>query len=528
MTTTENSRSSEVGASPPRSHSLRRQLVFSGGILALLGVVAFALNRPSPAGPAASHDAPSAAIAVSDMGSKIADIETALVQKEQIHDDLHATGQVSFSSDQSVKVSPRLQGRVRQVFVRVGDHVAAGQTLAILDSVDAATALTVSRQNENKLRLAQDTLDRQQRLFALGTPDVTAAQAALDQAQATLLAKQDVLARTRTQAEIGGFTEKPVEDARSMLVAAKSAQAQAQSDLAQAQRDYDRKTRLVEIGVAAKSDQEASLNVLEKARVAVDADREAVALATKALAREQKAFKTNLYADQQVRSAESDYRQAQLQQAAAEKVLRLARAQIQRDLRQARSDLLAAQIDAANAKLALSLMGKPNPDGTIAVLAPIAGVVTERNVSPGQMVDQSQMTPWQMLTISNTSTVWVDADIYEKDIQSITPGLPVTIHVAALPDRTFTGVVRRIAPTLDTKTRSVKVRAEIANPDGQFKDGMYADVTIHLRGGKSALAIPLAAVQHDGDTDAVFVATGGKYVKRSIRLGATQGPALTT
>ena len=67
---------------------------------------------------------------------------------------VRATGQVNFNADQTVKISPRLPGRIESVFVKVGDPVAAGQTLAILDSVDAANALANARQTENKLRMA--------------------------------------------------------------------------------------------------------------------------------------------------------------------------------------------------------------------------------------------------------------------------------------------------------------------------------------------------------------------------------------
>ena len=87
-----------------------------------------------------------------------------------------------------------------------------------------------------------------------------------------------------------------------------------------------------------------------------------------------------------------------------------------------------------------------------------------------QIVDQSQMTPWQMFTLSNTAVVWVEMDVYEKDIHAVHVGQKLTVTVAALPNRTFTATVRRIAPALDKTTRALKVRAEIANADGLLKD----------------------------------------------------------
>ncbi len=499
---------------------LSRQIFFSLCIAAALGGVGVLLSRQ---GSSETHTAAPAtnteSVEVSGVGQKVVQVETAPAQTETQPTDLHATGQILFSSDQTVKISPRLSGRVRQVFVRVGDHVTAGQPLALLDSVDAAAAQNTAHQNDNKLRLAASTLDRTERLYKLGTPDVTAAQANLDQANARVEFTKSALDRVKEQARIGGFTEKPVEDAQTAVVSARSDLAQAQADQAQAQRDRDRKAKLVEIGIAAKSDLEAAENALDKATVTVKADQEKVALVQNALERERKAFKTNLYADQQVRSSESDARQAQLQVEAAGTALRLAKTTVLRDLLQARSDYQAARSEAENAHHVLTLLGQPTSDGAIKVLAPISGIVTDRQVSPGQVVDQSQMTPWQMFTLSNTTAVWVEADVYEKDISVIHPGQNLTVTVSALPNRTFVGAVRRIAPALDPKTRAVKVRAEIANTDGLLKDGMYADVRIRSGSGKPALTVPLEAILRDGDSDFLYVKQKDKYVRRQVTLG---------
>ena len=500
---------------------LPRQIVISLCIVAALGAIGLVLSRRSRSETHAA--APSAGIGsveVSRIGQKVIQIETTPAQSETQTTDLHATGQILFSSDQTVKISPRLSGRVRQVFVRVGDHVTTGQTLALLDSIDAAGAQNTARQNENKLRLAASTLERTERLYRLGTPEVTAAQANLDQAKARVEFTGSSLERVQEQAQIGGFTEKPVEDAQTAVVGARSDLAQAQADQAQVQRDHDRKAKLFDIGVAAKSDLEAAENALEKAGVTVKADQEKLALVQTALDRERKAFHTHLYADQQIRSAQSDARQADLQLEAAQTALRLAKTTVLRDLQQARSDYQAANADVENSHHVLTLLGQPGADGAIKILAPIPGVITDRQVSPGQIVDQSQMTPWQMFTLSNTATVWGEADVYEKDIRAIHLGQHLTITISALPKRTFTGTVRHIAPALDPKTRTVKVRAEISNIDGLLKDGMYADIYIRSGLGKPALTVPLDAILHDGDSDFVYVKQNDKYVHRQVTLGA--------
>jgi RND family efflux transporter MFP subunit len=506
--------------------SLSRQLGLSAVILGVLALGWLALARSAASG---SHPEtpppPSVSITVPAAARHALQIQTAPVRAAAVEGIVQATGEVSFNADQTVKISPRLQGRIDQVLVRVGDRVAAGQTLALLDSVDAANALANARQTENKLRLARTNLERQQRLYRLGTAEVTQAEANLDQAKARTQFTREALRRIREQARIGGFTQKPVEDARQAVVGATADLAQAQADLAQAQRQHDRAAKLFDAGVAAKQDLEAAENTVQKAQVTVQADQDKLQLAQQALEREQKAYRTNLYADQQVRSAESDYRQAQLQQEAAEKTLRLARAAILRDLQQAQSDYQAAQEDAASAQKLLALYGHPEAGGTVRITSPITGIVFERNVNPGQNVDQSQMTPWQMFTITNAGMVWVDADVYEKDIARIAPGQPVKVRVAALPNRRFTGTVYYVAPALDPKTHAVKVRTRIANPHGLLKDGMFVDVTLQTGRGPARTLVPLSAVQHDDQGDAVYVAEGGKFARQRVRLGKQHGDA---
>ena len=346
-----------------RPTGIRRQIGISLGVVAVLSVTGFVMTRKAASQP---HEAAAPtladAVAISHRGVEIASIEAAKVLKEILSSDIHATGQVLYSTDETVKISPRLTGRVKEVFVKVGDHVVAGQQLALLDSVDAATAQTTARQNENKLRLAGLTLERNERLYRLGTPEVTSAQSALDQARAGVITVRDSLDRTKQQAAIGGFTQPPVEAAQNSVITAKTAFVQAQSDLAQAQRDRDRKAKLVEIGVSATADLEAADNVLEKARTAVQSDRESVKLAEQALDREQKAYKTNLYAEQQVRTAEASYRQAVLLENAAARSVRLARAAILSTLQQAQSDLQTARTDVQNSRRVLELLGHPGVD----------------------------------------------------------------------------------------------------------------------------------------------------------------------
>ena len=516
------------GHTPNRSAKLSRQIGITLPILLAIGLGGALVVRSGrtdtgthPA-PAASPNAP---VAVSDAGRSAVQIKTVPARLSALLGQVETTGLVSYPADQTAKISPRLQGRIREVFVNVGDRVSVGQTLAVLDSVDAATAQTTAIQAQNKLQLARRTLDRQHQLYQLGTPEVTAAQAALDQAKANSQFKKDALDKIQEQAKIGGFSQLPLASARTATIQAQATLDSANQDLDLAQRARDRSSKLNVIGINAKQDLEAAENTLAKARVMVQADQNQLTLALETLSREQKAYKSNLYADQSVRSAQNDYQQALLQQQAAVRGLNLARTAISTNYQQAQSDFVAAQTDAQNSRNALVILGQPTASGLLRITAPVAGEIVERDVNPGQTVDQSQMTPWQMFTISNTKQVWVEGDIYEQDLASVAVGQPVEIHVDALPNHSWRGIVEHIASALDPKTHAIKVRAVLANPDGRLKDGMFAEMTVLTGHTQGALVVPLVAIQHDADSDYVYVASGNDYVRRNVILGKQKGDA---
>ena len=518
----------ETTAPPAPSRSLRlvRQLGVTAPILLALGLGGFLIVRSGhgdaekSAAPAASPKAP---VTLSESGRQAVQLQTTLVSYSPLGGSLQTTGLVSYPADQSVNISPRLQGRIRQVYVSVGDHVTVGEPLAQLDSTDAATAQTTFRENQNKLRQAAITLQRNQTLLHLGTPEVTQAEAALEQAKEHESYTQDALTKVRLQAKIGGFNQQPLATAQTAVVQAQATLDSSTQDLDLAQRAEGRAVKLNKIGVNASQDVEAAENTLSKAQVTVHSNRDQLRLAQETLTRERDAYKTNLYTDQSVRTVEDALQAAQLQQSGAVRALALARAAIRTNLEQARTDYANAQSDFQNSQNALNLLGHPSANGTVSIVSPISGVVTARNANPGQVVDQSQETPWNMMTISNTRSVWVEGDIYEQDLASVAEGQPVAIQVDAVPGRTFSGRVRHIAPTLDPKTRAVKVRAEIANPDNLLKDGMFAEMTIVTGHTHAAPVVPLAAVQHDADSDYVYVASGGKYTRRNVTVGAQTG-----
>jgi cobalt-zinc-cadmium efflux system membrane fusion protein len=140
---------------------------------------------------------------------------------------------------------------------------------------------------------------------------------------------------------------------------------------------------------------------------------------------------------------------------------------------------------------------------SIMVTTPIAGVVVERPVSLGQVIQPEDTVG----VIMDLRSVWMQVDAYERDLAQLVIGQKVTAHVPAWPEREFTGDIQSIGAVVDRKSRTVKVRVVIPNSDGALKPGMFAKVRLAGSKGEArqGLFVPSAAVQRDGDTFIVFV-----------------------
>jgi len=163
------------------------------------------------------------------------------------------------------------------------------------------------------------------------------------------------------------------------------------------------------------------------------------------------------------------------------------------------------------------------------LLSPLSGTIVERKVFNGQYVAEGD----RMLTIVDTSVLWFRFDVYDRQLPWLRKGQNVQVTIAALPGQEFGGVISVIEPTIDEATRTVKVRANIANPvigDATQKQrllrlGMYAEGTV-LAELPSVLTVPRTAVLLPGGQAYVYVEAGaGAYAMRAVKLGR-QGDGL--
>jgi cobalt-zinc-cadmium efflux system membrane fusion protein len=156
----------------------------------------------------------------------------------------------------------------------------------------------------------------------------------------------------------------------------------------------------------------------------------------------------------------------------------------------------------------------------LAVRSPIAGLVVQKLVSPG-LVIQAGMTA--CFTISDVSTVWVQGHIYDRDLESIRVGDVVEETNPSFKE-TFRGVVSYIGALVDPATRTTSVRIVTQNPQAVLKKDMFVDAVIHTKSGKRVLTVPTSAIlRNDQNLPFVYVEAGpGQFGQRLVNLGAQQ------
>lgn len=154
------------------------------------------------------------------------------------------------------------------------------------------------------------------------------------------------------------------------------------------------------------------------------------------------------------------------------------------------------------------------------IRAPFAGVVTKYDVARGEVVEPDH----ELFTLTNLSTVWVQADVYEKDLGRIERESDVAVTVEAYPDRSFAGRLTFVADLIDPKTRTAKVRCVVMNGDAALKLDMFARIAIPTRDQREVVVVPYVAVQQIDNQPVVFVRkTATQYERRDVRLGVTAG-----
>ena len=153
---------------------------------------------------------------------------------------------------------------------------------------------------------------------------------------------------------------------------------------------------------------------------------------------------------------------------------------------------------------------------TMTFYSPVTGIVTDRKAFPNTSVNPDT----ELYTVSDLSTIWVNADVFEYEVPFVKVGQHAEMRLSYYPGKKWDGRVSFIYPTVDPTTRTVKVRLEFPNPDLQLKPQMFADVQLKVNYGNQVV-VPQEAVLDSGKEQTVFVAQqGGYFEPRKITTGA--------
>jgi len=152
----------------------------------------------------------------------------------------------------------------------------------------------------------------------------------------------------------------------------------------------------------------------------------------------------------------------------------------------------------------------------VTLYSPISGTVIFKGIEEGAKINRG--TP--LLKIADLSNLWILADIYEYEASKVKLGLTANVTFDYLPGKSYTGKISFIYPTLDTKTRTLKVRLDLPNRDGELKPGMFANVNIKTESNGTFPLVPEQAILRSGKRNTVILALGkGKFKPAQIEIG---------
>jgi len=153
-----------------------------------------------------------------------------------------------------------------------------------------------------------------------------------------------------------------------------------------------------------------------------------------------------------------------------------------------------------------------------ALKAPFAGVVTKAQAAPGDFIDEGK----PVFNVADFSRVWVQAEVYEKDLGRIRIGQDASITVDTYPQESFKGRVSYLSDVLDPQTRTARIRCEVANHDLRLKTDMFANIQLPTKFSKQAIAIPFSALQEVERKNVVFIRRSAtQFEAREVEKGIT-------
>ena len=434
----------------------------------------------------------------------------------------------------AVFAMPKTSGEIVEIAAEVGDRVEAGDLLA---SIDDETLKLAAKQaeaqyaaariaHEQTLALAQT---RAQALLDDARARAASARKALEQMQkigrraVQLKAASAQAALDAAEAGLAKLKSGAREEAREQ---ARSAEASAEASMAQAKNALQRAERLYQNGALSEQDRESAQTAFEVAKARRDSAAEAAREldngpraedvdAMTAQAAQARALLDMALLEVDAQSWDADIEAARTALQIAQSAERVAAAQDAALSWQA--EIETARANKALAEARWELAQKQWRDA--AIVAPIAGVVSERRAERGGFVSPAA----PAFEIMDVETVKAAVDVIDADLAGVSLGMRVWIEPAGAAEP-VEGFVFMISPKANRTTRSTRVEIAASNRSGALRPGMFAAVKAEAEVREDAVVIPLAAVTRDSTSgDSVFLVEDGYARRRSIRLGLRDG-----
>ncbi len=387
-----------------------------------------------------------------------AGIETEVVRTRRLSSTIECLAEVSFDQTRLVRITPRVGGVVTEASVEIGSVVKADDLLAVLES--PALGLTKSRYISVRENhlLATADFERVDTIYR-GTQQM------LEVCTASTPSKE--VRQKLSAVRIG--------DAKGRLL-------QAHSALELARLTLKREQTLLNKKISRERDFEAARSVLASADADFNATREAVEFGN------------------------------ERNRLAAARTVKVARSELDAITRELRIlGLNDSQLAAIGNESVVAL-------SRYELRSPATGRIVERSAVVGEVVEQQDT----LYTVADLSTMWVMMDLRERDLTLVRVGLPVLFTVDGLPGHAFDGTVSWISSTVDDRTRTVKVRANLPNEGGLLRENMFGLARIIIHDNDEVVSIPSEAVQTDGCCQLVFVKQNETlFTPRKVSLGAS-------
>lgn len=385
-----------------------------------------------------------------------AGIEVERVQRRAMSANIEVPAEVEFDATRLTRVTPRVGGVVRAVPVNIGDSVSAQDLLAVIDSPVLGEAKSRFIERAQDLKLAEADLRRVETI-ARGISQML-----------EICTPDAPVSDVRTV-----LSDVPVGDAKAKLLRAHAA-------LQLARTEFAREAALLDKKISSERVYQAAQSALASAEVEFVALREEIAFDTE---------RDRLAAQRAVEVARSALD-------AAERRLHIL------GLSEAQVGAIGTEADEAMSRFELR--------------SPSAGTVIKRSVAVGESVESDDV----LFVVADTSNMWLMADVYERDLLQLRTGLSVHFTVDGMPGVSFEGKVSWISSQVDVKTRTVRLRADLANPDGLLRARMFGRARIVLHDNERVVGVPVDAVQTDGCCQLVFVQESDTvFQPRKVVLG---------